>query len=162
MFHWIVYIHILAALLFMLAHGGSANVMFRIPREKERARLAALLDLSSASLGVTYGALLVLLVAGIVLGFMADVWRMGWIWTSLGLLILSATGMYFRSSLPLNRLRRTLDTASSDGRRTQPAGPPADDDALRTAIAAIRPLEVAVIGVVPIALILWLMMFRPF
>ncbi len=162
MFHWIVYIHILAALIFMLAHGGSASVMFRIPREREPARLAALLDLSSASLVLTYVALLVLLVAGIVLGFLAGVWRLGWIWVALGLLILTSAGMYFRGSLPLSRVRAALGLPSFDGRRTQPAGPPASDAVLRTAVAAIRPFEAAAIGIVPIAVILWLMMFRPF
>ncbi len=162
MFHWIVYTHVLAALIFMLAHGGSASVVFRIPRETDRARLAALVDLSGTSLGVTYVALLVLLVAGIVLGFMADVWRMGWIWTSLGLLILTSAGMYIRGSLPLNRVRRALGLPFFDGRRSQPAGPPANDEVERAAMAGIRPLEVAATGILPIALILWLMMFRPF
>jgi hypothetical protein len=162
MYRWLVYIHILAVFIFLLAHGGSASVAFRLRLEKDRARLAALLDLSSASLGVMYLSLLVLLVAGIILGFLGKWWGQGWIWTSLVLLILTAVGMYLRSSMPFSRVRQAAGLPFFDGRRAQPAVLPASDDVLRAAAAAVRPAEVAAMGVVPIALILWLMMFKPF
>lgn len=162
MYRWLVFVHILAAFLFLLAHGGSANAVFRIRRETERSRLAALLDLSSASLGLGYLSLLVLLAAGIAVGFMGRWWGMGWIWASLLLLILSAVGMYLRSSMPLNRVRKAAGLPYHDGKRAQPAGPPASDGDLRAAATAVRPLESAAIGIVPIVLTLWLMMFKPF
>ena len=162
MYRWLVYIHILAVLIFLLAHGGSASVTLRLRRETDRSRIAALLDLSSASLGVMYLALLVLLVAGIILGFMGKWWSLGWIWTSLALLVLTSVGMYVRSSIPFNRVRQAAGLPYFDGRRAQPAAPPASDEVVRAAAAAIRPVEAAAMGVVPIALILWLMMFKPF
>jgi hypothetical protein len=162
MYRWLVFVHVLAAFVFLLAHGGSASVAFRLRRESERARLAALLDMSGASQGVMYGCLLVLLIAGIVLGFLGGWWRLGWIWASLALLVVTAIGMYVRASIPFNRIRQAAGLAYFDGRRAQPASSPAGDQALRSAVAAIRPFEVATIGVVPIALILWLMMFKPF
>ncbi len=162
MYRWLVYVHILAVFVFLLAHGASAGVAFRIRRETERSRIAALLDLSSASLGITYASLLVLLIAGIVLGFMGKWWGLGWIWISLLLLILSAVGMYLRSSVPFNRVRQAAGLPYFDGRRSQPAAPPASQEALRAAAAAIRPAEATAMGVVPIAVILWLMMFKPF
>ncbi len=162
MYRWLVYVHILAVFIFLLAHGASAGVAFRLRRETERSRLAALLDLSSASLGVTYASLLVMLIAGIVLGFMGTWWGLGWIWVSLILLILTSVGMYVRSSIPFNRLRQAAGLPFFDGRRSQPAALPASDEVVRAAAAAIRPAEVTAMGVVPIALILWLMMFKPF
>jgi hypothetical protein len=162
MYRWLVYVHILAVFIFLLAHGGSTSVTLRLRRETDRSRIAALLDLSSASLGVMYLSLLVLLVAGIILGFMGKWWGLGWIWTSLALLVLTAVGMYMRSSIPFNRVRQAAGLPYFDGRRAQPAATPASDEVVRAAAAAIRPAELTAMGVVPIALILWLMMFKPF
>ena len=162
MYRWLVYIHILAVFIFLLAHGGSTSVAFRLSRESERSRLAALLDLSSASLGVMYLSLLVLLIAGIILGFMGKWWGLAWIWVSLALLVLMAVAMYVRASIPFNRVRQAAGLPYFDGRRAQPAATPASDEVVRAAAAAIRPAEAAAMGIVPIAIILWLMMFKPF
>ena len=55
MYRWLVYVHILAVFIFLLAHGGSASVALPpSATRRDRSRLAALLDLSSASLGVMY------------------------------------------------------------------------------------------------------------
>ncbi|HET7011196.1 MAG TPA: hypothetical protein VFI11_10505 [Anaerolineales bacterium] len=162
MYRWLVFVHILAVFVFLLAHGGSASVAFRLRRETERARLAALLDLSAAATGLMYASLLVLLVAGIILGFLGQWWRLGWIWTSLALLILTAVGMYLRASIPFNRVRQAAGLPYFDGRREHPAQAPAGDEAIKAAAEAVRPFEVAAMGVVPVALILWLMMFKPF
>jgi len=162
MYRWLVFIHILAVFIFLLAHGGSASVTLRIRRETDRSRIAALLDLSSASLGVMYLSLLILLVAGIILGFMGKWWGLAWIWVSLALLVVMAVAMYVRASIPFNRVRQAAGLPYFDGRRAQPAATPASDEVVRAAAAAIRPAEVAAMGVVPIAVILWLMMFKPF
>ncbi len=161
MYRWLVFVHILAVFVFLLAHGGSAGVAFRLRREGDRARLAALLDMSGASQGLMYASLLVLLIAGIVLGFLGGWWRLGWIWTSLGLLVVAAIGMYVRASIPFNRIRQAAGLAYFDGRRAQPASAPAGDQALQSAVHSVRPFEVATIGVAPIALILWLMIPAP-
>jgi hypothetical protein len=162
MYRWIVYLHILAVFIFLLAHGGSASAVFRLRRETERSRLAALLDLSSAGLGLSYASLLVLLVAGILLGFVGRWWGQGWIWISILLLVLTLVGMYVRSSIPMNRLRQAAGLPYFDGRRAQPAATPASEEVIWAAAAGMRPIEVAAMGVVPIAIILWLMMFKPF
>jgi hypothetical protein len=162
MYRWLVYVHILGVFVFLLAHGGSASVVFRLRRETERSRMAALLDLSSTGLGVAYGSLLVLLIAGIILGFVGRWWGSGWIWASLGLLVVTAVGMYLRSSVPLHRVRKAAGMPYFDGRRGQPAAPHASDEELHNAAAAVNPMESAGIGLLPIALILWLMMFKPF
>ena len=43
---WWVYLHILGGLLFMLAHGASAAVVFRLRRERDPAAVRVLLGLS--------------------------------------------------------------------------------------------------------------------
>ena len=48
MYPWVVFLHVLSAFGFLLAHGASAAVMFKVRGEQDRARLHALLDLSNA------------------------------------------------------------------------------------------------------------------
>ena len=59
----------------------------RLRSERNLERIRALLDLSSASLGLMYGSLLLILGTGIWAGFRGRWWDMGWIWPGLGLLI---------------------------------------------------------------------------
>ena len=87
MYHWIVFLHVLAAFAYLMAHGAAANVAFKLRGETSRERIAALLDLSAMAFNLMYLTLLVILVAGIALGFMGDWWGQGWIWLVLVLII---------------------------------------------------------------------------
>jgi predicted benzoate:H+ symporter BenE len=62
---WLVFLHVLGGFTFVLAHGASAMGAFRLRRERQPARVAALLDLSSFSIGLAYIGLLVILVSGV-------------------------------------------------------------------------------------------------
>lgn len=61
---WIVFIHVTAAFLFVMGHGASMWTSDQIRRERDPARIRALLELSSRSLGLVYTALIALLIAG--------------------------------------------------------------------------------------------------
>jgi len=50
MYAWVVFLHVLGAFAFVMAHGVSANVVFRLRHETQRERIAALLDLSTTYL----------------------------------------------------------------------------------------------------------------
>ena len=67
---WVVFIHVAAAFLFVMGHGASMWTSDQIRRERDPARIRALLELSSRSLGLVYAALLTLLIAGIAAGIM--------------------------------------------------------------------------------------------
>ncbi|MEP7358314.1 MAG: hypothetical protein ABI847_13795, partial [Anaerolineales bacterium] len=86
MYNWVVYLHLLGIFGFLLAHGASASAAFALKRERSLEKVRALLELSSASIGLTYISLLVLLAAGIIAAFMGHWWGHGWIWVSLALL----------------------------------------------------------------------------
>lgn len=47
MYHWIVFLHVLAAFAYLMAHGAAANVAFKLRGKTSRERIAALLDLSA-------------------------------------------------------------------------------------------------------------------
>lgn len=162
LYRWLVFLHILGAFGFLLAHGGSASAAFRVRREQTLDGLRAILQLSNASFNVMYGSLLLLIVAGVVTGFVGHWWGFGWIWTALALLVLTAVGMYILATGYFNQLRRAAGLAWFDGRRGRPAEPPAAPEELARIKASGRPMLTAALGVLPIALILWLMVLKPF
>src|SRR5437868_4058662 len=112
---WIVYLHIAGAFTFVAGHGVSMFVAFQLRRERERARLGALLDLSGKSLGVAGIGLLVLFVSGIVAGIVLGSFGQWWIWISLALLVVISGlmtpvgGVYFsRIRLAIGQRTRNL------------------------------------------------------
>src|SRR5712691_6433204 len=90
---WLVFVHVLAAFGFVLAHGVTGLAAFRIRAEPEPARVAALLDLSSWSLGLTYVSLLVLVLAGVAAGVAGGWFGQVWIWAAIGVLVAVAVAM---------------------------------------------------------------------
>lgn len=155
MYPWLVFIHIAGALGFALAHGTSVSVMLAIRRERSRARIRTLLALSSTSMTGFYVSIAVLLAAGILAGFVGNWWRMLWIWLSLGLFLGIMAAMF--------PLARSYFRRVSHAVETRPSGAPmASDEELDELLRGSRPLVIAVIGYGGIAVILWLMIFKPF
>ena len=159
---WVVLIHVLAAFAFVLGHGVSMVVLFRIRRETDPARIAAQLDVSLASLGLAFGALLLMLVSGIIAGFTGDLWGKAWIWLSLAILIVLTVYMSWRATGYLDAVRHAIGTRGMHDKKDAPipdAGPP---EALTALLASNRPLEIAVVGGVGLAIIIYLMRAQPF
>jgi len=152
LYQWIVYVHILAVLAFLLAHGTATAITFKLRGERKIERVRALLDLSQSMSILGRVSLLVLLLAGIILGFMGNWWGHGWIWTALILLVLMSVAMSLLASRPLLRARQLLAANSAAE----------VDQQLGTVLAAPNPVVLSVIGGVGIAIILWLMQFKPF
>jgi len=163
MYEWIVFLHVLSAFGFLLAHGASAAVMLKVRGEKEAARLHALLDLSNAvGLWMAY-TLLAVLVTGIVLGFMGGWWRSGWIWVSLVLLIALSVVMSFLGRMYLERVRHAIGVPTYDDNKKKLAPPPpAGPEELARVLTGGRAVLLAVVGIGGLVVIVWLMMFKPF
>jgi hypothetical protein len=51
MYNWLVFLHVVSALGFMMAHGVSVSVAFALRRERHSERVRALLELSANSIG---------------------------------------------------------------------------------------------------------------
>jgi Na+-transporting methylmalonyl-CoA/oxaloacetate decarboxylase gamma subunit len=163
MYPWLIFLHVISAFAFFLAHGATATVMFRLRSERDPARLMALLDLSPAVSGIMGITLLLLLVTGILAGFMGRLWGRGWIWAALILLIAITFMMSFIGRLYFDRVRHALGKATDEDQRKKNAPPPAlTPDELAAVINAGRPTLLAVIGLGGLAVITWLMMFKPF
>jgi hypothetical protein len=152
LYQWIVYVHILAVFTFLLAHGTATAITFKLRGEHKIERIRTLLDLSQSMSILGRVSLLVLLLAGIILGFMGQWWGQGWIWAALILLVLMGVAMSFLASRPLLQARQLLAAYSAAE----------VDQQLSTLLATPNPVVLSIIGGVGIAIILWLMEFKPF
>ena len=88
MYQWVVYLHVLGLFWFLMAHGVSLYVAFRVQRETDIHAVQALLGLSARAAMASLIGLIVLLLAGVAAAFMGNWWSQGWIWISLGLFVL--------------------------------------------------------------------------
>lgn len=152
LYGWLVFLHVAAALVAFLAHGVSAGAALKLASVRDRATVQALLEMSNQALLVFAGALLVLVAAGIALGFMGGYWGQAWIWISIVLFVLVFLAMTPMAAQRLRRVREVL---------AQPASPQsaAELDAL---LDAWRPLPTLLVGSVGLLVITWFMVVRPF
>lgn len=159
---WIIFIHVLAAFVFAAGHGVSMFAAFQVRRETDRARMAALLDMSAPSLVGATVALLVLLATGILAGIVLQSFGRTWIWVSLVLLVLIGALMTPLGIGYFNSIRLALGLRTRNLKETDPDPVPASDADLAAILASRRPEQLLLIGGGGFLVILWLMMFRPF
>ena len=124
-----LFAHVLSAFLYLLAHGGSVAVAFRVRRETSAERVRALLDLSRSTVAVANYMFLATAACGIALAFLGHWWSAGWIWLSIVILVMvlmvmgRAAAPYFRRirgaagprDLCSPLIRRALDQGSAPG-----------------------------------------------
>jgi len=161
MYRWVVFLHILAAFMFILMHGGSAMVSLRLRKERNLDRVRALLDLSTAYANGTYAALLLLLAAGVVAGFLGKWWGQAWIWVALGVLIALMAAMFYLGTAFYGRVRKAAGADYMVNYKPQPAVSPSPAE-LEVLLNSRRPEVLMAVGVGGLAVLLWLMMFKPF
>jgi uncharacterized membrane protein len=151
---WIVFGHILGALLFMLTHGASAAVVFQLRRERDPAAVRVLLNLSRMTLPLMYLALLLLVGAGVWAGMSGGWFSAGaaWLWVSIALFVVILVAMYMLMTRTYVEIRTIVGDGSA----------PVDTAALERALRAPAPMIGAGIGLLGTLLILWLMVLKPF
>jgi hypothetical protein len=157
----LILIHVLAALVFVIAHAVSAVAMFQARGQSDRAVLTATLNRSSKALIVAYIALLVLLVAGVILGFIGSWWGSLWMWVSLVLLTVVAWAMRPFAAIPMSGVRAALGIQVDKPKPGETPAAPKSDEELAAARAALRPELVLVIGLAGLIAITWLMVVKP-
>jgi plastocyanin len=151
---WLVFVHVAGVLAFAMAHGVSAYVTLRLPRERDPARVAQLLELSASSVGFMWNVIGVLVLAGIAAGFTGGFWGQGWIWAAIVVLVAVMLAMYFMGTTWASRLR-TISAAMVEG--TEAVSRVQYEEILRSK----RPHALAAIGFVGLLVLAWLMIFQP-
>ena len=157
----VLFVHVLFAFLYMLSHGTSVAVSFRLRRETNVERIRALLDVSWSTIGLGYQLLIVSLLAGIALGFMGHWWRARWIWASIGILVAVVVFMVRVAARHLHEVRRAVGLPSIGDRSGRPAAAPAPDDEVARVVAAGHPRVIGVFALLGLSAIVWMMLFKP-
>jgi len=162
MYQWIVLLHIVGAFIFVASHGVAIWMTVELPRQRDPKRIAALLDLSSASLNGLYVGLLLLLVGGIWAGIDQSWFRFGWIWAALVILVAIPIAMYLVATPYFKELRLAVGQRVMGMPKDAPDPIPLGDAEI-AAIAARSPVAVlSSVGVGGLLIILWLMVLKPF
>src|SRR5215467_10507802 len=142
---WVVFAHLASVFAFLLAHGVSVGVLFKLRSERTREGLRALLELSKRSLIWTYVFLILLGITGGAAAYLGDTWRQGWTWASAAVLVLVALAMNWIGDPYFDRLRVAVGLEEpKDPKGTRAAqGPlpetPAGEEALRQLCRSPRP-----------------------
>lgn len=158
---WIVLAHVIGAFGFVLAHGVSAFVAFRIRADRRPEQVASMMDLSSASFAVLYPSLLLLLVAGIAAGFIRGWWGHLWIWVAIGLFMAIATAMYLFGTRYYIAVRHAVGKPAPQDPKDAPPPVPVSAEQLAELLDSRRPYLLAGIGGGGLTLIIWLMVVKP-
>ena len=155
----VVFVHVIGLFGFLMAHGVSAGVYFVLRHERNVDRLRWLLQLSTSTARVMLPSLLVLIVTGVIAGFMGQWWSRGWIWLSLILLVVIYAAMGMLGSRQLNQIRQGIGLPSSYGQ--PPQAEPLSAAELNALLDRIQPTRLAIIGFGGLAIIGWLMLVKP-
>jgi len=155
MYRWIVFLHVFSAFVYILAHGVQAAVMLKLRSEADPERSLMLFNALDGTRLQRYTLALVV-VTGLIAGFMGRYWGRGWMWTALVLLVVIAVVMRRYGSGYYDLVEGAANRAIAE-QKSQ-----ASLEAFAVARAAWRPVGVTEIGIGGLAAMIWLMMFKPF
>jgi plastocyanin len=153
-YQWWVFVHLVGVFGFLLAHGVSVSVTFKLRKERDPARINALLQLSGTSIQAFYISLAVLLVGGFAAVTVGHLWSKAWIWSALAVLVIASLAMY-RMARPFYRRVGFVARALEGGSEA------VTDGQFAEILQSRRPWTIAWIGFGALAIILYLMVFKP-
>jgi hypothetical protein len=161
-YRFIVFLHVISAMVFIMAHGVSAMMMFKISRERKYENLCNYLEISKMALAPAMRALEGVLLTGIILTVWAKWWHMGWIWASLALFVAISFVMIKYASGYMNRVRKAIGMVSQKDLKKGIRPLPAPPEVLAKVVTEGRPRLVASVGMGGLAAIVLLMVMKPF
>lgn len=154
-YSWWKFLHVAGVIAFVMFHGVSIVVALRLRAERDRGRIATMLQLSGSSVVGMYVSLAWLVAFGLVAGIQIGFWNDGWFWISIGLLVLAVAEMWV--------VARPYYQGVKEAVEVRPSGVPRRsdeelDEILRSPIAWWN----AIFGGAVLLVITWLMIFKPF
>jgi uncharacterized membrane protein len=154
-YNWWKFMHVIGVIAFVLFHGVSVIAGLRLRGERDRARIAALLQFSGSSVRGMYVSLGWLIAFGVVAGVKGLYWNDGWFWISVAILVLVTGEMTALARPYYRRVKEAVEV--------RPSGVPRrSDEELELILRSRLSLWNAVIGFAALAAITWLMIFKPF
>jgi hypothetical protein len=158
----IVFLHVLSALGFLMAHGVSAMMLFKVSRERSYDNLCNYLEISSLAMRPAMLALHGVELTGITLTIMGRWWMMGWIWAALALFIGVGFVMGKFAAGYMHSVRKAMGIVTPRDLKKGLRPTPAPYEKLLEVVAAGRPRLVAAAGLSGMAMIVALMTLKPF
>ena len=159
---WLVFLHVLAALTFFLAHGASAAMALRVRKETDFVRIRAMLDLSESTIELMFVSFLAMGLTGVVLPFLVHIWNKGWVWVSIILMIFVFIWMVWMNERKYKTLRKLVGLPYRQGSKEYPAEPPSNAEEVAAQLKNMDTTGLIVVGYLIPAFVLWLMVFKPF
>jgi hypothetical protein len=161
MYSWLLFAHIASVAGFLLAHGTSAAMAFRLRSEKTTDGIRSLAELSKQTTGVMYVFIVLIVISGVFLGFQGRWWGRAWIWTALAVLIVTI-GVMSALGGRYNAVRGAVGLPAWDRRGRTTTSAPGSPESIRQAVEATPTAFITAIGVIALALLLGLMILKPF
>jgi hypothetical protein len=159
---WLIFLHVLSALTFFLAHGASAAMAFKVRKETDLVRIRAMLDLSESTIEIMFLSFLGLLLTGVALPFFLQIWNRGWVWASLLLMVFVFIWMVWMNEQDYKILRKLVGLPYRQGSKEYPAEPPASVEEVTAQLSKLNVNGLVIVGYVIPVIVLWLMIFKPF
>ena len=159
---WLIFLHVLSAITFFLAHGASAAMAFQVRKETDFARIRALLDLSWSTMILMGVSFLIMGLTGIILPFLIHIWDKVWIWASIVLMLFVFIYMAVINETRYKQLRRLVGLPYMKGGKVLPAEPPSSPEEVAALLTKAGVTGLVVVGYIIPAFVLWLMIFKPF
>lgn len=153
-YRWWVFLHIIGVFAFLIAHGVSISVALRLRNERDRARITELLQFSGGSVLWMYVSLVLLLIGGVAAGLQNHYFSFWWIWISLALLVAAVAEMAAVGAPYYRKVKEAVQLRAS-------GVPRKSDEELDALLRSRLPIANALFGFVVLAIILWLMIWKP-
>jgi hypothetical protein len=145
-----------------MAHGTSVAMAFKLRKETDFARIRAILDLSWSTMIVMGVSFLIMGLTGIILPFMIHIWDKVWIWASIVLMLFVFIYMAMFNESHYKQLRKLVGLPYMVGSKQLPAEPPSSPEEVGALLNKTNITGLVVAGYVIPAIVLWLMIFKPF
>ena len=150
---WWLLLHLVGVFAFLLSHGVSVTVAFRIRKERDRVKIKDLISLSGSSVRLMYVSLVLLLAGAFAMTFQLHLWGAAWIRLSLALLIVTVIFMIGMASPYYKRVSEAVEL--------RPSGVPRkSDEELEAILKSPVPMIVAGVGFFSLFVILYMMVFQ--
>jgi len=159
---WLIFLHVLSAITFFLAHGTSAAMTFKIRKETNFDRIRAMLDLSWSTMILMGVSFLIMGLTGLILPFLIHIWNKVWIWASIVLMLFVFIYMASFNETHYKQLRRLVGLPYMKGGKELPAEPPSSPEEVAALLKNTGVTGLVVVGYIIPAFVLWLMIFKPF
>jgi len=155
MYRWWVLLHIVGVAGFLMSHGVSMFVLFRIRASGlDRDRILDFATLSGQTTGPMYVFLAMLLVGGVAAGIAGKWFSYLWIWGALVVLVITTGAMYGLARPYMAKVKAACEV--------RPSGVPrVSDEELGQILRGPTTQWISAVGMLGLLIILYLMVFKP-